>query len=310
MRYLVTGATGFVGACLARRLVELGHEVHLLTRRDSDRWRIADLAGKVADHQVDLRDAAALERCVAQVRPAIIYHLATYGGFAAQRDTGAIFAANLSGTQHLLRACEKVGFELFVNTGSSSEYGSKPAPMKESDLPEPLGDYGVSKLAATLYCRSEALQKGLPVLTLRLFSPYGPWDDPKRFIPYLVGSLLRGEAPRVSTPESVRDFIYIDDVVELYLLVGSAPGLSGEIINVGSGVQSSLGQVAGVAEQLAGGGIVSSWGAVASQRAEPQAWVADIAKAGALLGWAPATGLEAGLAKTVAWMREHLQLYL
>jgi len=309
MKYLVTGATGFVGACLARRLVELEHEVHLFTRRDSNRWRIKSLVGKVTDHEVDLRDAAAVESCVADIRPTVIYHLATYGGFTDQRDSSAIIAANFLGTVHLLRACERVGFDCFVNTGSSSEYGLKSAPMEEGDILEPVGDYGVSKAAATMFCRSEALQKGVPVVTLRLFSPYGPWDDPKRFVPYVIKSLLTGESPRVSTPDSVRDYVYIDDVVDLYLRVGTLPPLSGEIVNVGSGVQSTLGQVASEVERLVGSGVASSWGAVPNRRSEPRSWVADIAKARMLLGWEPVTPLEMGLRRTVAWMRQHLELY-
>jgi nucleoside-diphosphate-sugar epimerase len=310
MKVLVTGATGFVGAALVRRLVEQGKEVHIFRRRESALWRIHDLLDKLISHEVDLRDAAAVERSVANIRPTIIYHLATYGGFADQRDTAAIIAANFLGTVHLLRACEKVGFDCFVNTGSSSEYGIKAAPMRESDTTEPLGDYGVAKAAATLFCRSEAMQQGLPVVTLRLFSPYGPWDDPKRFISYVIKSLLRGDAPRLSSPDSVRDYIYIDDVVDLYLKVGKAPQCAGEIINVGSGVQSSLGEVVSLVNEIIGNGITPIWGTVPSQRAEPQSWVADINKAKLLLGWEPATPLRAGLRQTVEWLREHQQYYL
>ncbi|GFO60910.1 CDP-abequose synthase [Geomonas silvestris] len=309
MTTLVTGATGFVGGALTRRLVELGREVHILTRAQSDTWRLAEIEDRVVRHVVDLSDAATLERVVAEVKPQIVYHLATYGGFASQRDTDAIFAANLTGTMNLLRACEKVGFDCFVNTGSSSEYGTKKEPMREADIPEPLGDYGVSKVAASLHCRSEALQKGLPVVTLRLFSPYGPWDDPKRFIPYLLATLLRGETPRLSTPLSVRDWVYIDDVLDLYLKTDELAKLRGEIINVGSGSQSSLGEVAALAERLAGTGASAVWGGVAAQRVEPTCWVADIGKAKALLDWEPQTGLTEGLEKTVDWMRGHLSLY-
>jgi nucleoside-diphosphate-sugar epimerase len=309
MRYLVTGATGFVGGALARRLVAMGREVHVFVRRGSDSWRLNDLANGVIRHEVDLRDALAVEQSISLIRPTVVYHLATYGGFASQHDTEAIFAANLTGTMNLLRACEKVGFDLFVNTGSSSEYGTKSAPMRESDLPEPIGDYGVSKVAATLFCRSEALQRGLPVVTLRLFSPYGPWDDPKRFIPYLIGSLLKGQSPRVSTPQSVRDWIYIDDVLDLYLRTDALRRLSGEVINVGSGVQSSLGEVAELAQGVVGTGVQVAWGAVASTRSEPASWVSDIGKAREQLGWQPTTSLTAGLERTVCWMREHLERY-
>jgi nucleoside-diphosphate-sugar epimerase len=309
MKVLVTGATGFVGSCLVRRLVGLGREVHVFTRSSSDRWRLRDLLDQVVEHEVDLGDAAGVEAAVQRVRPALVYHLATYGGFADQRDTAAIVAANFLGTLHLLQACERVGFDLFVNTGSSSEYGMKNSPMKESDLPEPVGDYGVSKVAATLFCRSEALRKGLPVVTLRLFSPYGPWDDPKRFLPYLLSSLLRGESPRLSTPASVRDYVYIDDVVDLYLKAAQTPRLSGEIINVGSGVQHSLGEVASLAGAALGCCVEPEWGAAEVKRSEPKSWVADIAKAKRLLGWEPATELSSGLGKTADWLREHLEHY-
>lgn len=309
MTILVTGATGFVGGALVRRLVGLGREVHVFARPKSDTWRLDDLAGRFFRHDVDLRDAAAVQASVAEIKPSVIYHLATYGGFASQRDTEAIFAANLSGTINLLRACEKVGFDCFVNTGSSSEYGVKQAPMRESDLPEPIGDYGVSKVASTLHCRSEALVKGLPVVTLRLFSPYGPWDDPKRFIPYLIGSLLKGASPKVSTPGSVRDWVYIEDVLDLYLQTDALARCAGEIVNVGSGVQSSLGDVAQLVEKFAGSRTKVGWGGVASQRIEPTCWLADVGKARELIGWQPATDLASGLAQTVAWMRGHLDLY-
>jgi len=309
MTALVTGATGFVGAALVRRLVAAGQEVHILCRRNSELWRLNGIAGELRSHFVDLRDADGVERCVAQIKPEVIYHLATYGGFAGQRDTEAIFGANLSGTMHLLRACEKVGFRCFVNTGSSSEYGMKGAPMREDDLLEPLGDYGVSKAAATLFCRSEALQRALPVVTLRLFSPYGPWDDPKRLIPYLIASLLQGTAPRLSTPDSVRDFVFIDDVLDLFLRVDLLSGLSGEILNVGSGVQTSIGEVAWELGEIIGAAAAPEWGACASPRSEPARWVADVERARTLAGWEPRTGLRAGLEHTVAWMRDHLEHY-
>jgi len=309
MKVLVTGASGFVGGALVRRLVEMELDVHVFIRGESDLWRIQDIQHKLASHVVDLRDAALVEQTVAGIRPAVIYHLATYGGFADQRDSSAIFAANFMGTVHLLRACENVDFDCFVNTGSSSEYGVKAVPMRENDILEPVGDYGVAKSAATLFCRSEALQKDLPVVTLRLFSPYGPWDDPKRFVPYVIKSFLRGESPRLSTPDSVRDYIYIDDVVDLYLKVSKAPPPSGGIFNVGSGEQSSLGEVVSLLGEMVGNGVVPAWGAITTKRDEPHSWVADMSGTRELLGWEPSTPLKAGLRNTVEWFREHLDYY-
>lgn len=310
MRVLVTGATGFVGACLTRRLAETMSpiEVHIFTRGKSDNWRIADLTGRVRRHEVDLRDAGQVEKAVRRIKPNVIYHLAAYGGFAHQRDTPAILESNIMGTVNLLRACEKISFDCFVNTGSSSEYGIKPCPMSESHLLEPLGDYGVAKAAATLFCRSRAVEKSLPVITLRLFSPYGPWDDPKRLIPHVVSSLLRGKPPQLSRPESVRDFIYIDDALEVYLKAAKAKLPPGTILNVGTGVQHSVAEVAGIIRELTGSGVMPVWGGEPA-RPEPGQWLADISKARSGLDWLPAHSLRYGLAKTVGWFKKNLDLY-
>jgi nucleoside-diphosphate-sugar epimerase len=305
MSILVSGASGFVGGALTRRLADQGNEVHLLLRSGSNRQRLEGLTG-VRIHEVDLRDNAGVDRIVAEVRPRIIYHCAVYGGFAFQNETAAIFDINLRGTMHLLQACERVGFDLFVNTGSSSEYGIRNNPMAEDDAGFPLGDYGVAKCAATMYCRSEALLKELPIITLRLFSPYGPWDDRRRFVPYLIQTLAAGGMPLLSTPRSVRDYIYIDDVLDLYQAVTESAVVPGEVYNAGSGRQHSLGEVAEIVRRILGGP-EPVWGQKPSQRTEPEMWVADISKAKARFGWRPKRSLEEGLRGTVEWFRHTQQ---
>jgi nucleoside-diphosphate-sugar epimerase len=307
-RILVTGATGFVGSCLARRLVSIGHEVHILTRESSNKWRIHDIAADLKDHHVDLRDIDRLENVISNIRPTVVYHLATYGGYSFQKETASIIESNLYGTVNLLTACEKVGFDYFVNTGSSSEYGIKNSPMREDDLAEPLGDYGVSKLAATLYCRSKAIQDNLPIITLRLFSPYGPWDDPRRLIPYVISSFLRNESPKLSTPNSVRDYIYIDDVIDFY--VRAAKNLpSGNVYNVGSGNQYTIGEVVNDIQKDFKGNIGPVWGSVNAQRAEPKTWRADMSKTLQAVNWEPKVSISDGLRLTTEWMRDHLKYY-
>jgi nucleoside-diphosphate-sugar epimerase len=309
MKALITGATGFVGSCLSRRLLSEGYEVHIFTRPASNRWRIADLAPSLNDHHVDLRDAEKVEKQVGAIRPEVIFHLATYGGFAFQRETNVIFASNLTGTINLLKACAKVGFERFVNTGSSSEYGFKSSPMKESDLPEPRGDYGVAKVAASLFCRAEAERLRLPVITLRLFSPFGPWDDPKRLIPYVMAEFLRDVQPRLANPEAVRDYVFIDDVVEVYLKTVGASLPFGEIYNIGSGVQHSIADVVRQIQACMTGCPTPIWGARQVERPEPGNWVGDISKTTSDLGWIPQMPLRTGLTKTADWMKERLHLY-
>jgi len=308
MKVLVTGTTGFVGACLTRRLVELGYEVHAFKRISSNPWRLVDMRKHFIEHVVDLRSADAVGRVVDKIRPQVVYHCATYGGFADQRDSAAIFESNLFGTINLLRACERVGFDYFVNTGSSSEYGIKAHPMDEGEALEPNGDYGVSKAAATLFCQSEGISKQLPIATLRLFSPFGPWDDPKRLIPYVLKSFLRNEAPQLTSPNSVRDFIFIDDILDAYIAVVKK-AFFGEVFNIGSGIQYPIGEVVTIVKDLLHASAEPVWGAVSKQRQEPCLWVARNDKACKKLNWNPSTSLKTGLQRTAAWLQHNLHLY-
>jgi len=308
MKVLVTGATGFIGACLARHAVEQGSDVHIFTRRESNKWRLADILNRLTDHEVDLRNRSSVEQAIKDIRPRIIYHLAAHGSVAAKDDVSALFESNFIGTINLLRSCEKVGFDCFVNTGSSFEYGLKSGPMEESDLLGPLGDYGVSKAATTLYCRSEAIGKDIPIVTLRLFTAFGPWDDQRRLIPYVIKSFLRGEQPELSNPQSVRDFIFVDDILAAYSAVVKKP-LRGEIFNIGSGTHRPIGEVVAVLQDIVGTELVPLWGARVPQRAEPTTCISSIKKSETQLGWRPSTTLRNGLVRTVEWMRYNLDRY-
>lgn len=166
-----------------------------------------------------------------------------------------------------------------------------------------------AKAAATLFCRSEAVRKGLPIVTLRLFSPFGPWDDPKRLIPYVIKSLLAGEPPTLSSPHSVRDYIFIDDVIDCYVSFIGRPASSGVVFNIGSGRQYSIGEVVERLRKIIDNSITPRWGVIPDRRIEPSCWVADMAQTARKLDWVPTIPLEEGLARTVNWLRNNLKFY-
>ncbi|MBI5873410.1 MAG: SDR family NAD(P)-dependent oxidoreductase [Candidatus Omnitrophica bacterium] len=299
---LITGATGFVGANLTRYFLKLGFDVHAFMRNNSDVWRIKSILNNIRTYGIDLTDAGTVRRSVLKIKPAYIIHTAAYGGYFFQNETQKIISVNFLGTVNLINACRDFDFKLFVNTGSSSEYGIKSFPMKESDTLEPVTDYGVSKAAATLYVHALAKKENRPVVTLRLFSPYGYYEGASRLIPSVIKAYLKGEAPEVSSPGCVRDFVFIEDVLSAYSKaiknIGSA---AGEIINIGSGRQYSVSDITRVAARLATTKAKPKWGSMENPRYEPKHWQADIAKAKKLLGWKPEFSLEQGLKKTIKW---------
>ena len=216
-RVALTGGTGFIGANLARALLRRGNEVHLLNRATHTTWRIERIRRDVALHVVDLADASSVRAAFRTIRPELVFHLAQVGGYAWQTDVGAMVATNYLACINLLQAAKEFSARVVVNTGSSSEYGLKSHPTREIDCLEPNSDYAATKAAGTLYCRQWARREGRPVPTLRLYSVYGPFEEPMRLLPRLVSFGLEGRLPPLADPDTARDFVYVDDAVAALL---------------------------------------------------------------------------------------------
>jgi len=296
-RILITGASGFVGANLAHHFVSQGHTVATLLRPSSPRWRLDRILDQLRIIEGDLCQPDSLQG-IREFRPHVIIHAATYGGFRYQDQDDLIISTNTLGLIHLLDCVKDIGFECFINTGSSSEYGPKSHPMSERDLCEPDSAYGISKLASTLYCRSIALKENLPIFTLRLFSPYGYFEDARRLFPTVISSFLSGEDLLINSLDPVRDFIFIDDVCLAYdAVINKAPHLEfGDIFNVGSGHQHCVGDVVDIVRQLTQNDIT-----VAQTKGEPRIgddalkWEADMAYTQLKLGFMPQLSLKEGI---------------
>lgn len=311
MRYFVTGATGFVGANVVRDLVkQRGNEVHIIARKSSDLWRIKDVLPRLRRHLCNLEDYPRLRRTVKKIRPEVILHFATYGSYLdLERDEDRILRTNYIGTANLLRAAEDIPYRCFVHTGSSSEYGAKKRPMKETDVPEPLNLYAAAKAASTLLCQSYARTKGKNVVCVRLFSVYGYYEEAFRLVAQAVRHCLAGRDLNLTAGFQKRDFIFVEDLNDAFRKIVRTRGLGGEILNLGTGTEHSVRQVARMIRRLTGAGNELNFGKRKTRAIEYKRWVADVTKTQRLLGWRARYSLDEGLKRTIAWFRENNRLY-
>jgi dolichol-phosphate mannosyltransferase len=212
---------------------------------------------------------------------------------------------NIVGTLALARACVAEDVPVLVNTGSSSEYGLKDHPPAETEWLDPNSDYACTKAAATQLCRHWALRHARRFVTLRLYTAYGPWEDPGRLLPTLVVRGLRGELPPLARPETSRDWVYVDDACDAYVRAATAPAVPpGSVYNIGSGVQTPLREVVAVARRILGIAAEPRWGEMRDRVWDTSGWVADPRAARDALGWQARTPLAEGFERTVEWFRQ------
>ncbi len=306
---LVTGGAGFIGANLIRKLLTSGYHIHVVIEKNSPLWRLTNILSQITIHEIDISNFEKINTLVKTIKPELIFHLASYGGMPQQDDQDSIYYVNFDSTKNLVNVCKEVGFECFINTGSSSEYGMKSCPMKEDLILEPVSDYGVAKAAATQFCLKEAVSNKLPIYTVRPFSVYGDYEAPTRLIPTVLVNAIAEKPIQLSSPSYVRDFIYIEDMVDMYIAITKQLPRTHFVFNAGTGIQSSIQDVINTAQSMSDKKIIVQWNASETRPWEPKQWKADNALAQQVLNWHPHYNLAKGLKKSLTWFKNHLEFY-
>jgi nucleoside-diphosphate-sugar epimerase len=290
----VTGASGFIGSRLCTVLAAAGAEVHGISRkaRDTDgvRWWNGDLA-----------EPGFASRVLAAVHPDWVFHLA--GLPSGSRELSAVRETLkddfLTTVEVLIAACEH-GRPRVVLGGSMEEW----SPEDPGHVPS--SPYSAAKSAGSAYARMFHGLYDLPVVHLRIFMVYGPGQpDRTKLVPYTIETLLRGDAPQLSSGTRQVDWIYVDDVVHGLIAAALADGVEGQTLDLGSGTEVSIAELAELLAHLVGGPSAPSLGARPDRPLERRR-VADVARARELMGWQPTTSLEDGLARTIRWLRDDL----
>lgn len=306
-RILITGAAGFIGAHLVKKLLSSKNTLHIFIRKTTNLWRIKDIESYLKLYTVSLENHEEIKKIVNKIKPEIIYHLAAYGNYSYESDPINIIKSNLIGTANLIWSLNSINYECFINTGSSSEYGFKSKPMKESDLLEPNSFYAALKASSTYFCQAVARSFNRPIITLRPFSVYGPYEEPKRFVPTVITNILSNKPIQLTAKKAHRDFIYIDDVINCYIKATKQikQKIYGEAFNVGTGIQYSNEDIVRFITTINGKKVIIVKGGYKNRSWDSDFWVSDISKSRNLLNWQPKYTLQMGLKKTYNWFKKN-----
>jgi UDP-N-acetylglucosamine/UDP-N-acetyl-alpha-D-glucosaminouronate 4-epimerase len=304
--YLVTGGAGFIGSHLVEELVRRGERVRVVDNlATGKRQNIAHLPS-VEFIEGDLADPDVARRAVSGM-DYVLHQAAIPSVPRSVQDPITSNRANIDASVNVLVAARDAGVRRLVYAGSSSVYGDAPTLPKVETMPTaPLSPYALQKLVAEQYCQMFTRLYGVETVTIRYFNVFGPRQDPSSpysgVISLFISALCDGGRPTIfGDGEHTRDFTYVANVVDGVLRACTAPGASGEVINVATGGRISLNTLFTTIRALVGATVEPIH--AAPRAGDVKDSQADIAKARRVLGYEPLVGFEEGLARTVAWYR-------
>jgi nucleoside-diphosphate-sugar epimerase len=298
-RALITGGTGMIGSALASRLLAQGTSVAILTRPGSPVPRLDPIRDRIRLEPVVWDDAGQLAAVVRSVDPSLVFHLAG-PQFSPPPPLATWLETTVGNAVRLLEALKPFPRVPLVYASTAAVYGNR-ASASESAAPEPATWLGATKAMAGTLLAASGRVTCRPVVELRLFAPYGPWERPQRLIPSVILSALAGRPIELTSGRQQRDYVYIDDIIDAFVRAASYNGPTPAVFNIGGGSGTAVREIVTRLLRELGQPELARFGALPDRAEEVTVMSADVSLARALLGWAPATTLDDGLRRTITW---------
>lgn len=303
---VIFGAGGFIGANLFRQIAQYRQDVFAVTSKPFIPWRLDDCDHKKILH-CNITKKSDIEQLFEEHQFKTIFTLAAYGAYSKQDDVDLIHETNYIGLLNLLELSSKFSIKAFIHAGSSSEYGLNCAAPNEDAPLQPNSHYAVTKAAAAQMIKFYGTIKEMPVLNLRYYSIYGPFEEPDRLIPQLIDKGMKGTYPPLVQPDISRDFVYIDDTVYATLLSANSDfqKTRGKSINIASGAKTTIREIANTIKNVFHLSNEPEWGDFPNRKWDLKDWYGNAALANQLLGWQNETSLKDGLSATYLWQKDY-----
>lgn len=306
---VITGANGFIGSHMTMRMLEEKANVHVMVRESSDLWRLDEVSRDIEICRLDLRNGGEVEKHIKRVKPDYIFHMAAYGVDSRQKDYITAAETNIIGTVNLLNAAIAAGCEKFINTGTSMQYGNKAMPIGETEHYSPSNIYGSTKGASTIIAHQIAGENDISIVTIIPFGVFGENEGSHKFFPHVILSILGGKSIELSPCEQYRDYCYIENIIDGFLMAAANDKVKNEIFNIGSGKVYQLKHFVNLIVEKGGSSSDIRYGSVEYRKNDLWSPQPDISKITSILGWSPRVSLSEGIERTFEWFRENYGKY-
>ncbi len=302
VRVLLTGAAGFIGSHVARLLVRQGHDVTAIVRAGTDMWRLRDIESGLDVIHGDLTELAAVKPRLGAKQLEICIHLA-WKGWSGKAEADANLTS-LGISLELLRSMPDLGIPRFVAAGTCFEYHLTADRLAETTRLTPHDLYGACKKSLFEVAQEFSVLTGVSVVTPRIFYSYGPYEDRRRLVPSIVGSLLKNQVAKVTPGAQVRDYLHVEDIASAIWAIATSDAIGA--VNVASGEAVTIAHLATRLGEIAGRPDLIALGQLPYREGKPMHILSDATRLRGTLRFEPRYDLDSGLRQTVDWWRKQV----